>query len=55
MSNMNTIGVPLGYVQNLSKDKSLSGGKVIQIPLYSLDQVHLYILHKTQEVVPYIW
>ena len=54
MSNMTTIGVPLGHVQNLSKDKPLSGGKVVQIPPHSLDQAHLYILHNTQEVVPYI-
>ena len=54
MTNMNIVRVPLGYVQNLSKDKPLSGGKVVQIPLHSLDQAHLYILHNTQDVVPYI-
>ena len=54
MSNMNTVGFPIGHVQSLSKDKPLSGGKVVQIPLQSLDQAHLYILHHTQEVVPYI-
>ena len=29
MSNMNTVEVPHGHVQNLSKDKPLSGGKVV--------------------------
>ena len=54
MSNMNIVGVSLGHVQNLLKDKSLSGGKVVQIPPHSLDQAHLYILHNTQKVLPYI-
>lgn len=54
MSNMSTVGVPPGRVQNLSKDKPLSGRKAIQIPPSSLDQAHLYVLHNTHEVVPYI-
>ena len=29
MSNMSIVGVPPGHVQNLSKDKPLSGGKVV--------------------------
>ena len=48
------VEVPLGHVQNLSKDKLLCGGEVVQIPSNSLDQAHLYILHNIQEVVPYI-
>ncbi|KAH9698609.1 hypothetical protein KPL71_024069 [Citrus sinensis] len=54
MLNMSIVGVPPGHVQKLSKDKPLCGGKVVQIPTNLLDQAHLYILHNTQEVVPYI-
>ena len=54
MLNMSTVGDPLGHVQKLAKDKPLCGGKVVQIPANLLDQPHMYILHNTQEVVPYI-
>lgn len=48
------VGLPLRHVQNLSIDKPLSGGKQVQVNLNSLDQAHLYVLHNTREVEPYI-
>ena len=54
MSNMHTIGVSFGHVQNLSVEKSLDGGQLVQVDNASLDQAHLYVLHNTEEVDPFI-
>lgn len=54
MSNMCTIGLPLGHKQNLSIDKPLSSGKQVQVNPNSLDQAYLYILHNIREVEPHI-
>ena len=54
MSNMHTIGVSFGHVQNLSIEKSLDGGQLVQVDNASLDQAHLYVLHNTEEVDPFI-
>ena len=54
LENMPTIGVPPGHVQNLEIDKPMSGGQMVEVVRTSLDQAHLYVLHNTEEVQPYI-
>ncbi|PIA25911.1 hypothetical protein AQUCO_10300004v1 [Aquilegia coerulea] len=34
--------------------RPLAGGKVVQIGSLSWEQAHLYVLHNTQDVLPYI-
>lgn len=54
MENMPTNGVPPGLVQNIEIDKPTSGGKMVEVDRTALDQAHLYCLHNTKEVQPYI-
>ena len=49
MENMPTIGVPLGHVQNLEINKPM-----VEVDQTLLDQAHLYVLHNTEEIQPYI-
>ena len=54
VSNMRTIGLPLGHVETSSIDKPLTGGKFEQVDNSLIHQAHLYVLQNTEEVQPFI-
>lgn len=54
MSNICIVGLPPGHMQKLSIEKPLSGGKRVQVSPNLIDQAHLFVLHNTRKVEPFI-
>ena len=50
VSNMRTIGLPLGHVETSLIDKPLPSGKFEQVDHFLIHQAHLYVLQNTEEV-----
>ncbi|XP_057446719.1 uncharacterized protein LOC130738643 isoform X1 [Lotus japonicus] len=54
LSNVNSIGLPKSRHSGRTEGEGIMGSKIFVVPTKEWEQAHLYVLHNTTEVEPYV-